>query len=135
MGHYAPAAALAIVLIGVLAWNLDLQFSRRQVPDAFAITLNGDGTASGRLVYVGSQESGMLVSEGLPDLAAGRAYQVWAVTRKGLESRGLFTIDESGRGFATIAGDLDADRPILVTVEPASGSSQPSGPRVLSTAP
>jgi len=131
--RYAPAVALAIVLFGLVAWNLDLQFRSVQAPDAFAIRLDGDEMASARLVYIGSQESGMLVSQGLPELPADRAYQMWAVTRKGLESRGLLTVDDSGRGFATISGDLDAVRPIFVTVEPAGGSLQPSGPRVLST--
>ncbi len=127
-------ALLLLAIVGLAAWNVVLQFGWSG-GGAFVLPLSGDSGASGRLLYIEQQESGILTVEGLPPLSEGQAYEVWAKTAKGIESRGFLTLLQQGKGVALLSGDILKSGPAFVTVEPVSGGIRPYGTPVLSTRP
>lgn len=69
----------------------------------------------------------------LPATAPGTTYQLWRIDRDGPISAGTFGVDAQGRGLVEI-GRLDRPEEIeawAVTLEPAGGVPQPTGPMVL----
>ncbi len=101
-----------------------------------AVPLNSTDSASkatGFVLISQDGDSGTLVVDGLPPLADSQQYQVW-LTRDGQRISGaLFSTDEKDYGTTR----LRAPRALLdysavdITVEPAGGSPQPTGMRVL----
>jgi anti-sigma-K factor RskA len=101
-----------------------------------AVPLNStDSTskATGFVLISQDGDSGTLVVDGLPPLADSQQYQVW-LTRDGQRISGaLFSTDEKDYGTTRIR----APRSLLeysavdVTIEPAGGSPQPTGVKVL----
>jgi anti-sigma-K factor RskA len=69
----------------------------------------------------------------MPALPRGMAYQVWLIQGEQRQSAGVFQVDREGNGILFV----ELDRPLAefdavgVTVEPASGSSSPTSPRVI----
>jgi hypothetical protein len=107
-------------------------------PDARRIELAGRAVAPGavgRAFY--SQSRGVIVSAtGIaPPQQQDQVYQVWAATPTALVSLGLASPDAQGRIAAAydvpaaLAGSI---RRFLVTLEPAGGSSRPTGQVALS---
>jgi len=82
-----------------------------------------------------SRSRGMVFSASrMPQPPQGAVYQIWLLTAAAAISLGTIAPDASGR--VTLATDTppDAPRPIVgvrVTLEPASGRAEPSGPIVL----
>jgi anti-sigma-K factor RskA len=77
--------------------------------------------------------NGALVVDRLPPLGEDQEYQAWLIRDGERTSGAVFATDEFGyRGVR-----LEAPRPLFeydsvgITVEPAGGSQQPTGPRVL----
>jgi anti-sigma-K factor RskA len=109
-----------------------------QAADTQVRLLNGtpDAPAAIGRVYVDPQTGeGMLMVRGLPPLPAGKTYQLWVVGTDGQrESAGLLTwTDRQGNGYTLIQcpEKLARWRWFRVTQEPAGGSNDPTGPRVL----
>ncbi len=144
-GRPAVQLGMAVLLIALIAANF-LLWRAQERPGNHAINERGmqalavQGTAdtpeaSGFILISADGQSGALVADNLPGLAPGTAYQVWlAIDEAGvLESGGLFQVDENGYGGL----GLQATRPLSeftrigVTVEPESGSSGPTGLKVL----
>jgi hypothetical protein len=70
-------------------------------------------------------DRGILRVAGLPQ-RRGRIYEVWLARGKEVRPAGLFQVDSNGRGAAAIpAGLEDADR-VMISLEPARGSAQPT---------
>lgn len=68
----------------------------------------------------------------LPALAQGRDYQLWFIGDQGPESAGTFQVDDSGNARVTVtAENLEQASKWAVTIEPAGGGDQPTGPMVL----
>lgn len=89
--------------------------------------------ASAFVVMGDDGENGVLVVDHLAPLDESQEYQVWLV-KDGLNtSGGTFTVDEDGyRGLRLDAPDsLLSYSDVFVTVEPAGGSSKPTGAQVL----
>jgi len=77
----------------------------------------------------------MFYQTGLPNLAAGRIYQIWLIRDKGepVVSGGLFTADSRGAtqseyNEANLTAGL---RAVAVTEEPSGGSKLPTGHKLL----
>lgn len=91
--------------------------------------------AFGRVYVDPATGEGMLMVRGLPPLPAGRVYQLWVVGEDGKrESAGLLTwTDRQGNGYTLIQcpEKLARWQWFRVTQEPAGGSPEPVGPRVL----
>ncbi|MFZ0519640.1 MAG: anti-sigma factor [Candidatus Acidiferrales bacterium] len=90
-------------------------------------------TAVGARVVYNSRE-GMLMYDGvLPPAPADKVYQIWLVPMKGAPiSAGWFTgrPDRPGRMMMKLPAGLDA-KEFAVSLEPAGGMPQPTGPMVL----
>lgn len=124
------------------AINDQLQSSRRelrvlQAADVLTQTLIGGADTPEAQARVWSARSAGLVFTvtRLPPLPAGRAYQLWLVVEGRPTSVGVFTLDAEGRAHAVLDPPPLAAPPTgaLVTLEPAGGAMQPSGPVYLRT--
>jgi anti-sigma-K factor RskA len=75
----------------------------------------------------------VFTAHGLPPIPADRVYQLWAVVGNAAISGGIFTADASGRGqLVTELAPMDGvPAAIAVTLEPAGGVPQPTGPKYL----
>ena len=90
--------------------------------------------ASGFVVIGADGKNGVLVVDKLPALGETQEYQVW-LTRDSTETSGaVFAVDEDGyRGMRLVAPEsLLTYSSVNVTIEPAGGSTNPTGPQVLS---
>jgi anti-sigma-K factor RskA len=109
-----------------------------QAADTQMRLLNGTQDAPqafGRVYVDPTTGEGMLMVRGLPPLPAGKSYQLWVVGNDGhRESAGLLTwTDRQGNGYTLIQcpEKLARWRWFRVTEEPAGGSNDPTGPRML----
>jgi anti-sigma-K factor RskA len=133
----AAAAALAVVAIGMFAWNASLQeenlalqgeLQEQQLRTTTTYVLRGTGTAQqvrGEVVFVGGERA-VLVVDDLPTPPEGRTYQTWILHDDVAEPAGLFEPNDSGRAAAPIEGSLEDADAVAVTVEPSGGSSSPT---------
>jgi anti-sigma-K factor RskA len=101
-------------------------------PDLARIDLAGQATApSARARALWSRQRGMVfAASNLPPLPPGRTYQVWVVTAHDKVSAGVIAPDENGRVNSVFATPPDIETPaaVAVTLEPAGGVPQPTGP-------
>lgn len=109
-----------------------------QAADTQVRVLQGTGQAPeafGRVYIDPDTSEGMLMVRGLPQLPAGRVYQLWVAGSDGQrESAGLLTwTDRQGNGYTLIQCPQKLARwqTFGVTQEPAGGSPGPTGPGYL----
>jgi anti-sigma-K factor RskA len=106
-------------------------------PDTMTVKLAGMGEipkASGMVKF--NSKAGLILYQAtdLPDLPAGKSYQMWLVPMSGAPiSAGL--LGPGGRRFgnmwiAELPPNVEA-KAFAVTVEPAGGADQPTGPKLL----
>lgn len=106
-------------------------------PDTMTVKLAGMGempTATGLVKF--NSKAGLVLyqASNLPDLPAGKSYQMWLVPTSGAPiSAGL--LGSGGQAFgnmwmAEVPANVEA-KAFAVTVEPAGGTDQPTGPKVL----
>jgi len=93
-----------------------------------AATAGGQGARG--FLYAGPAASTLSVT-GLPALPADRVYEVWVVGSEGTRPAGTFTTTVDGRGAVVMDRAATARHTVAVTVEPAPGSSEPTGPILL----
>ncbi|MFB9930341.1 anti-sigma factor domain-containing protein [Amycolatopsis halotolerans] len=133
----AAVAAAAAVLFGGISIGLHetdpgpaqvaAPADPRGAPDA--TTVHGDGTSGAAANATLSRQLGLVTvqTRHLPALGSGQAYQFWLMGPRGPQSAGLL---RTGDGTITAALPPDTDR-IGVTVEPATGSPQPTTAPIL----
>jgi anti-sigma-K factor RskA len=121
------------------AYRYDKVVAVLQATDIQLRPLQGTEAAPGAVgrIYVDPDTgSGMMMVRSLPPLPQGRAYQLWWVRADGKrESGGLLTwTDPQGNGYALIQcpGPFKSWQGVGVTDEPAGGSPNPTGRRLLS---
>ena len=71
-------------------------------------------------------EDGMIVT-GLPDPGAGHTYQAWYLEGQQAVSAGVFTLGANGVTVVSMAAPGTSVSAVALTIEPAGGSSQPTG--------
>jgi anti-sigma-K factor RskA len=151
--------AAALLLIGLLSWNLllqgqveelqgDVQGSKERVQDLQAqvedaqdqqlqqsttIQLGGSWADQGANAEVASidKDQVILVAENMPSVPQGRTCQIWVIKGDVPEASGLFQPDGNMTATPVTTPIKKADT-IAVTVEPAGGSEQPTSDIVLS---
>lgn len=131
-----------VLIVALFVSNLLLQQRVSELetvdPRAMAsVVLQGTDAApeaTGTMVVGRDGVVGTLVVDGLPTLEESLAYQLWLIDEDGSrESAGTFSVNDNGYGRLYI----HAPRPVLtfsglgVTIEPAEGSPQPTGEKVL----
>lgn len=125
---YALAAALAVAVVALLAWNLSLQLSDGG-DDGAVVREFVSGKISGRLVYLPESQEAILTVYGLEGIPSSKAFEVWAITDGQPRPIGLFT----SRPFTApvMQADLSQADSVAVTVEPALGSLEPTSDPII----
>jgi anti-sigma factor RsiW len=142
----AAAALVAALLLGMHNLQLRSELAQRpsngpviaavNAPNARPVPLVAAPSvpAGGRFVWAPGQPDASLGIAGLPPSAQGQTYQIWFVTKDGRVLAGdTFTIGPDGVARLAVRcpvpwSDLDS---LFITVEPASGSPQPTGPSLI----
>ncbi len=127
----AAVIGLGAVGVGVSLWPKPAQPSTAQqvfaAPDVHTISgeIPGGGTAT--VVFSRDKNAGVLVMNDVPKPKPGTVYQMWLVSDKGETSAG--TMDDKAVAPSTTAvlSDLGNSKALKFTVEPGSGSTQPTG--------
>lgn len=140
-------AVVAVIIIGLLAWNIRLQ--TRAVPDIAALEriAGAEGThvslmidtpaapnASGRLFIPADGTTAVMVITGLPELPAGKDYQFWfARPDNSRDSAAVFDVSPNGQALVEVPvpAVLSQYNQIWVTQEPDGGSAVPTAPHFL----
>jgi anti-sigma factor RsiW len=155
LGQFAVTALLVILLSLNIFSALQIRDLQRQ-QRALVQRLSDERVALVMLAYPGTQAlevsadvqsltgsvlvhkdmtTAVLVLQNLPRLAAGQTYQIWLVDANGNRMSGGLFISSEGQDYTTAS--IQASDPIGqyiaigVTIEPAGGSDQPTGERVL----
>ncbi len=130
------AAAAVVIGLGAVGVGLSLRPQPAQpstaqqvfaAPDVHTISgdIPGGGTAT--VVFSRDKNAGVLVMNNVPKPKPGTVYQMWLVSDKGETSAG--TMDDKAVAPSTTAvlPDLGNSKALKFTVEPGSGSTQPTG--------
>lgn len=93
-------------------------------------------TASARVVWNPRSRAAVLVASGLPAAPKGKAYEVWVIARGAPVPAGVFQVDAEGNAVLRLpeVAETAEVRTFAVTIEPAVGTSAPTGPMVLAGA-
>ena len=122
---WAMAAALAVIAVGLLAWNLALLRGGDEGGPSIVRT-SSEGPVS-TLRYVEDGELAVLTVQGLEPAPDGHVYQVWVIRDGTPRPDALFDAPRSGEARAAVAASLRQGDVVAVTVEPDGGSTAPSG--------
>jgi anti-sigma-K factor RskA len=89
--------------------------------------------AFGTLIISADGEYGTLVVDGLPPLDEGYQYQLWLIKDDQRTDGGVFSVNHEGYGALLISSPtpLSTFPAFGITVEPAGGSPNPTGDKVL----
>lgn len=92
-----------------------------------------EGSTTARGVLITSDGEATLLALNLPPLPSDKVYQIWLVKDGNVVNAGFLTVDATGYGHTVIipylsVADYDG---IGITIEPASGSADPTGVNVL----
>lgn len=140
-------SAVAAVVAGLVVWNVGLQHQvardaegpqieklARRPGRLVILAGTAEPQASARLFAAVDGRGGHMAVAGLKRLPAGRVYQLWFLRSTApAASAATFPVDEDGRAWVVvkIPRALDDTDAIVVTVEPAPGSTTPTGPPLL----
>ena len=145
MRRTTPAwGVVGLVLIVALAvgnlwlWQRVNQLEQRLPPAGVMHTIALSGTqaapaATGLIVISLDGHHGTLVVDRLPELDEAQQYQLWLIKDGQRDNGGVFSVSHEGYGSVW----LDSPQPLAdysafgVTIEPAGGSSGPTGEKVL----
>lgn len=106
--------------IAAVAAADDLQTWEAELPDG----------GHARVVYSASRGEGWFLADGLSETEAGMVYELWLIDDEGPSPAGLFHASD-GLAAHAFTGAVDDVTAIGVTVEPASGSPQPTSDPVV----
>ena len=122
-----PAMALGALLLAIAGGAVGYALgSGDDGPGSTTLQATVAPQASGaRATLVREGDSGVLHVSGLPQRRA-RIYEVWIARGKEVRPAGLFQVDRTGRGAAAIPTGLDEADQVMVSLEPAGGSEQPT---------
>jgi anti-sigma-K factor RskA len=155
-GQGLALGAAALLVIGLLSWNLvlqnqvedlqaDVQSAHGQVEDLQAqvrdaqaqqtqtVQLSGTWASQGADAEVASinEDRIVLVADNLPSVPEGQTCQIWVIKGDAPEPSGLF--QPGGQETAApVTTPIKKGDTIAVTVEPAGGSKRPTSAPVLS---
>ncbi len=133
-------AAAAAVLLFFGGTFVGTQMSDKPVVDAGAqslATLTGaadlqrasttiDGGGEATLVWSLEQRKSAILVSDLPQLPAGKTYQLWYIGEGGAIPAGTFETTSAATSWRVLDGQMSQGDAVGVTVEPAGGSKQPT---------
>jgi len=130
-------AAAAVLAIGLGALGVGLAMrppgttsTAEQVfaaPDVRTISgpIPSGGTAT--LVFSHEKDAGVLVMNNVPPPEAGTVYQMWLLGEGNPKSAGTMDAKAVAPSTTAVLSDLENSKALAFTVEPGSGSDQPTG--------
>jgi len=132
----ALASAAAAVVVGAAAFGVGVLMRphppstvAEQVlaaPDVHTVSRPlGNGTAT--VVFSRDRNAGVLVMNNVPPPSPGTVYQMWLMGAKGPTSAGTMGTAAVAPSTTATLTDLGSSTALAFTVEPGSGSSQPTG--------
>jgi len=136
----SAAAALLLVVsvgLGALAWQQGQRADDAEaraariaavVTDPDRVESNAPATTEGSGTVVAARDLAVFRTDGLPELPADQAYQLWVISDDGATSAGVLGRD--GDLEQVVEGVDDAEA-LGLTVEPSGGSAAPTGDLVL----
>ena len=133
-----PAAAvMAVVVAGmsIMVGNLNRRLDEVVPADQVSAVVAADDMqtweadlpdgGSARVVYSASRGEGWFLADGMHATDPGKVYELWLIDGEGPSPAGLFHASD-GLAAHAFTGDMSDVQAIGVTVEPASGSRQPT---------
>jgi anti-sigma-K factor RskA len=141
--RFLPLWGLASLCLVVVLAGLNLFLWQRLAPPTVASRSgmrtaplsppNQVSEATGYVLVSEDGDSGALVVDGLPPLEDGRQYQLWLIRDGQITNGAIFSTDEKSYGTARIRASesLLEYSAVDITIEPAGGSPQPTGRKVL----
>lgn len=140
----APAAAavlIAVLGLTAIIANLndridELEVASTRVADIVAaegariVEVSGPDGSSAKIVLAAGRGEAVFLASGLPELPPGKAYELWLIGEQ-IVPAGVFVPGERGRVSQVMTGDMRAVEAIGVTVEPESGSPQPTSEPIM----
>ena len=133
---WLSAAAALVVGLGALGVGLSLRPPAQQPSTAQQVfaaadvhTVSGAIPAGGTATVVFSRDrnAGVLVMNDVPPPSPGTVYQMWLVSDDGATSAGTMDAQAVAPSTTAVLSDLHNSRKLAFTVEPASGSTTPTG--------
>jgi anti-sigma-K factor RskA len=139
-GPILGAVAAALVLVVAVGVGLRPSEEDRIVSASDAIELavgvtpdNADEDAQVTLTYSEVEGGAVLTATGLDEVDPDQTYEMWIIDENGPAPAGLFRPDESG-AIRVLVDGVPSDGTVFgITVEPASGSPQPTGAVLFAT--
>lgn len=137
--RHLPAYGLALIIILVLGnlivWRqLNLTTQKSSTPLRVVILANTKYSpgAEGTMVMNPNSQDFALVVDNLASLQPEQQYQIWLIKGAQHISAGVFSVDPNGYASLHIQAPMSLEQfdAIGVSVEPAGGSPQPTGPNV-----
>ncbi len=127
------AAAVVLLALGTFAWHpwqqgggTTLADQIRQAPDAVSVTEPVPGGGKLTIIRSASLKRAVLIGSHVPAAKAGTTYQMWLQQPgQGMVSAGLMPDAEEP---TVLTGDAATAKAAAVSVEPESGSANPTGP-------
>ena len=126
---YGLSAALAIAVVGLLAWNITLQGGSSD-----SVVVDISGSATGHVIYLKDEGLAVMDVRGLPQLPSGKVYEVWSMSSGQATRLGLLNTTASGEATASMPFNDSGVDQIAVTVEQAPGVDQPTTQPVFTAA-
>ena len=121
-----PALALSAILLAIGGGLVGYALGNGDGIDSTTVQAQVDPSASGaRATLERDGDKGILRVSGLPQ-HSDKIYEVWIARGEEVRPAGLFQVDRSGRGAAAIPTGLDEADQVMVSLEPAAGSAQPT---------
>jgi anti-sigma-K factor RskA len=133
---WLSAAAVTVVGLGALGVGLSLRPPAQQPSTAQQVfaaadvhTVSGAIPAGGTATVVFSRDrnAGVLVMNDVPPPSPGTVYQMWLVNESGATLAGTMDAQAVAPSTTAVLTDLHDSRTLAFTVEPASGSTRPTG--------
>ena len=128
------AAAALVIGLGALGVGLALRPAPSTAEQVFAApdvrTVSGEIPTGGTATVVFSREknAGVLVMNDVAPPAPGTVYQMWLIDDQGPHSAGTMDAAAVAPSTTAVLPDLGDSQALAFTVEPGSGSSQPTTP-------
>jgi len=119
---YGLAAAMTVLVVGLLAWNVSLQ-SEDDSGSTFVIQMTGQ--IGGEVVYEADQKVVFMKLQGVDQLPPDKVYEVWGLDDGRATALGVVA-PTNGEVKAAMEFDADTYDAIAVTIEQAPGVDQPT---------
>lgn len=129
----AAALIVGLVVVGI-GWSIRPEATPTTAEQVFAApdvrTVSGEIPTGGTATVVFSRErnAGVLVMNGVAPPEQGTVYQMWLVGADGAHSAGTMDAGAVAPSTTAVLPDLGTSRALAFTVEPGTGSSQPTTP-------